>query len=349
VTSIGSHGSHDVEALALEPSVYRPGPAIERTSRWRPAAPVGAADVVFLDLPTLGQAERAVIGHVAASAAGWPGGIALLRSPETTGFVRFATIAAPCVIGRLTTALGPGPTSRLDRLNRPLVAIASGELASVTALQMLAGANAAAVECGGGQWEIIQFERAELVEERAYELSGLLRGQAGTEDLTAVGAAAGARVVLLGPGLTALDLGADEIAMPYQWRFGPLDRDISHPDYAQTVFAAAGRALLPLAPVHIRGVRSGGSLEITWVRRTRIGGDGWEQVEVPMVEAPERYEVDIMDGAAVKRTISTDTTSATYGAADQMADFGAPQANVSLRIFQLSPTRGRGLAATAAV
>jgi protein involved in polysaccharide export with SLBB domain len=61
--------------------------------------------------------------------------------------------------------------------------------------------------------------------------------------------------------------------------------------------------------------------------------------------ANEAYEVEIIDGASVKRVLSTATTSAVYTAADQTADWGAPLGpgdNLRLRIFQLSALVGRG-------
>jgi hypothetical protein len=83
-------------------------------------------------------------------------------------------------------------------------------------------------------------------------------------------------------------------------------------------------------------------LHLTWIRRTRLGGDTWDTVEVPLGEAEERYEIDILDSAAVKRTLTATTPATTYTAAQQTADFGAPQASIALRLYQLSPTRGRG-------
>ena len=100
--------------------------------------------------------------------------------------------------------------------------------------------------------------------------------------------------------------------------------------------------LRPLSPAHVRGARAAGDLAITWVRRTRIGGDSWDAVEVPLGEDTERYEVDILDGATVKRTLTATSPTATYTAAQQTADFGAPQSSVSLRVYQLSPVHGRG-------
>jgi hypothetical protein len=94
--------------------------------------------------------------------------------------------------------------------------------------------------------------------------------------------------------------------------------------------------------VHVRGERSGGDLVITWIRRTRVGGDSWDAVEVPLGEESERYEVDILDGSTVKRTLSATTPIVTYTAADQTADFGSVQPAISLRVCQLSTVAGRG-------
>ena len=92
----------------------------------------------------------------------------------------------------------------------------------------------------------------------------------------------------------------------------------------------------------MRGARSGGDLALSWVRRTRIGGDSWDAVEVPLGEETERYEIDILDGTDVVRTLATTTPAATYTAAEQTADFGAPQSSIDLRVYQLSTVFGRG-------
>ena len=66
---------------------------------------------------------------------------------------------------------------------------------------------------------------------------------------------------------------------------------------------------------------------------------------MPLAEELEAYEVEILDGATVKRVLSTTTTSAVYTAAQQTADWGAPLGpgdTLDIRIFQLSALVGRG-------
>ncbi len=89
-------------------------------------------------------------------------------------------------------------------------------------------------------------------------------------------------------------------------------------------------------------------MTLTWIRRTRADGDSWEG-EVPLGEDIERYEVDILSGASVLRTLSTTTPSVLYASADELTDFGAAQTSLSVRVAQLSATVGRGFAAQATV
>ena len=134
------------------------------------------------------------------------------------------------------------------------------------------------------------------------------------------------------------------------WRIGPGSEDIGHADYVARRVAAAGLALRPLSPVHVRGTRTAtGDLVLTWVRRTRVSGDAWEIAEVPLGEAAEAYEVDILAAGVTKRTLRTVTPVATYAAADQIADFGGLQNAVAVRVVQMSALVGRGGIATATV
>jgi len=101
--------------------------------------------------------------------------------------------------------------------------------------------------------------------------------------------------------------------------------------------------------VHVNGARTSGDLVLTWIRRTRSGGDSWAAAEVPLAEDVEAYEVEVLDGPTVKRTLSATAPSVIYSALDQIADFGAPQPAVSVRVHQMSAVWGRGAARAAIV
>jgi hypothetical protein len=104
-----------------------------------------------------------------------------------------------------------------------------------------------------------------------------------------------------------------------------------------------------LSPAHIKGVRAASDLNISWIRRTRTGGDNWELPEVPLGEDSETYEVDILDGETVKRTISVVVANAVYTSAEQIADFGSLQPAVSVRVYQTNMLFGRGAPRAAVV
>ena len=112
--------------------------------------------------------------------------------------------------------------------------------------------------------------------------------------------------------------------------------------------------LVPFAPVHVeqpwRTARSPGDLTIRWMRRSRaLVADAWEQVEVPLAEDLESYDVQILDGSTVKRTLTGTTISVLYTAAQQTADWGAPLGpgqTLAIRIYQLSNRLGRGTPAS---
>jgi hypothetical protein len=115
-------------------------------------------------------------------------------------------------------------------------------------------------------------------------------------------------------------------------------------------FTPEGVGLRPFSVAHVeqpwRRPRTPGDLTIRWTRRSRaLAADSWGGLEVPLAEELEAYEVEILDGATVKRVLSTTTTSAVYTAAQQTADWGAPLDpgdTLDIRIFQLSALVGRG-------
>jgi Gene Transfer Agent (GTA)-like protein/putative tail protein len=343
IIDIGEHGIRDIEARGIDPEVYGGAvPAVRPASGGGAGVIVGQPLVVFLDLPLLRGDEPPHAGSVAAAQVPWPGAIAFYRSPESSGFLLKAMAIAPAVTGTILDPLPPAASSRLDHATSFRVALDRGALASVTSLALLAGANLAAVENADGEWEVLQFQSAVLTAPATYELSLLLRGQAGTEDAMRTPVAAGARFVLLDGAIARVDMAQDEIGLDYTWRCGPASRPLADPAYLEAHHAFNGRGLKPLSPVHLRGVRSGADLGLSWVRRTRIGGDSWETAEVPLGEDSESYEVDILDGADVKRTLTCNGPSVVYSAGQQTADFGAPQSSVHLRVHQMSAVLGRG-------
>jgi hypothetical protein len=338
-----------MEARGLDPEVYDRVAAPERIAPQLPPVASGAPLVYLLDLPLLSGDESINAGTIVAAQSPWPGALAVYQSPDVTGFQLKAIVNAASVIGETVTALPSGPVSRIDHGHKLTVRIGNGQLTAATELQMLNGSNVAALRNSSGAWEVVQFITATLLAPQTYELSGLLRGQAGTEGAMQPILAAGSPFVLLGNASARVELTASQVGLPLNWRVGPVAKDIGSSNYTSVTHAFSGLAARPLSPVHVRGRRAGGDLTLSWIRQTRMGGDNWATTDVPLAEDSERYDVDILAGAVVKRTLTTTSTGVTYTAAMQTADFGTAPASVSVRVCQISATWGRGAATSAIV
>lgn len=340
---ISDAGARAVAAVATDPSIYEWLSGPDRIAAPSPPSLfAGRALAVFLDLPLLTGAEVAHAPHVAAFASPWPGGVLVWRSPADAGYEVTATLTAPARIGETLYDFHSGPTGRWDKGNALYIALYGGTLSSKTDAEVLAGANALAIANADGEWEVLQFAEAELIAPGQWRLSRLLRGQAGSERAMRDPVAAGARIVVLDAALAQPDLSREQYALPFHYRWGPQGRDLADPAYQGAVLQFSGAGLRPLSPVHVRARWIAGDIHLSWIRRTRIGGDDFAAPDIPLGEEAELYEVDILDGAAVRRTLAVSQPSAVYTAAMQAADFGGPQWQLSLAVYQVAPAFGRG-------
>jgi hypothetical protein len=186
---------------------------------------------------------------------------------------------------------------------------------------------------------VIQFRTATSLGGGQWRLTGLLRGRRGTEH--AIGQSqVGDRFVLLDAAIRlAQDVAAIGVSRPHRAvTFGrPLDSGVT------VDFSGDGEALRPYAPVHLSGERNmDGDLAITWIRRGRIGRELVSGADIPLSEESEIYDVEVLDGPTVVRTLAVSAPTAIYTAAQQTTDFGSTQTEVTVRIYQRSATVGRG-------
>ncbi|WP_035529718.1 hypothetical protein, partial [Hoeflea sp. BAL378] len=105
--------------------------------------------------------------------------------------------------------------------------------------------------------------------------------------------------------------------------------------------------LTPLSPVHLRAVREPGGVRLSWIRRGRLSGDSWTPAEIGLDEGSERYRIEILDGDTILRTAEADGAHWLYPAADELADFGAVQAALTIRVAQAGRRIPWGVARTA--
>ncbi len=352
--SVADSTFRSVEALRQDRANYDLPPGNPRPASLATPLAFGTPDVLLMDLPQLREDVAPHRPLIAAHAGPWPGEMAVYRSPTSDGFELLTTFGRRARMGVLVADLYAGPTSRFDLGNNLIVDLFSGTLESVPDIALFGGANALAVETGTGQWELVQAGSAELIAPGRYRLTRLLRGQRGTEAAMGDPTPEGARVVVLDDSLTALPISEADLSLPWNWRIGPASRPPGDDSYLAANFTPEGAGLRPFSVVHIeqpwRRPRSLGDLTIRWVRRSRsLAADNWGMGDVALAEEAEAYALDILDGSTVKRTLSTNTTSAVYSGADQIADWGAllgPGDTLTIRITQLSALIGRGTGRT---
>lgn len=348
---LGADLTLEAEAVSLEPFSYEaalPGDGGSGYQQVLIRRPETAAELFLLDLPLL-RDQDATAGNgsrfyfAIASRRGETGG-ALYSAFDEERYEIEGSVGAPAVWGVTLNALAPTDRPfQTDRSGYIDLRMISGEeaLESVSDLALLSGANAILV----GR-EIVQFGAVGGNPDGSYRLSRLLRGRRGTEGAV-TDHKVGERAILLradclSGGFTALA----SIDMPRRWKAVLPGQLIEAA--APVTAALSGNDLRPYAPVHIRAVRAGGDLTLSWQRRSRLGA-GSLSTSPPLGESAERYELCFeYDGRLVSKFVREEREFL-YSAAEFNADFGAAEAEVpplTLTLYQLSETIGRGFAAT---
>lgn len=296
-----------------------------------------------LDIPVVDETVQDAPGFVSAAAGytnSWPGGVVYRTadSGQTWEDLQAYTGSAP--IGTARGALLASNGTLIDE--RTLrVDLISGELESITRDQMLSGRNYAAYG-KDGRWEVVRFREAALQADGSYVLQGFLRGERGTEWATGLHQAGDWFVLLDDADSAFITVSTESIGLSKRYRGITAGEGIDDGDDVD--FTYHGVNLECLSPVYAKGSRNGaGDLSVGWTRRSRISSSWWSNgVVTPLGEASESYEIDVLSGSTVKRTLASAMPAITYTAADQLADFASAQASVKLRIYQLSAVVGRG-------
>ncbi len=312
-----------------------------------PGGASGLAMAHLLDLPVFSDGEAAQASRVAVASHPWPGPHAVYSAPDLDNFSYRQEISLRATIGELTLPLSPGLVGLFDAGNEIEVRLYTGTLSSQPTLQVFNGSNAAAIRCQNGGWEIVQFADAELISDSTWRLTKLLRGQLGTEQEMAAGAASGADFVLLNQAVEPLGYEYFEVGLPLNWIVGPKAAAIADTNNASTQFAPGMRGYLPLSPVHLSMMISP-TLDagFDWIRRDRLNADTWSAGEIPMSEAEERYQVVVKSGQSILRQWSVTSPEHVYTRTEQLADIGSFPASLVIEVAQVSASHGPGAVAS---
>lgn len=344
-SQIGRNGLQQMKGLAEDVSTYdfyiEPG---QPTPNPQQGVILPITDLELMDLPRL-PSDSGDIGDMRVAMVGlgpgWRGGV-LYRSDDggASGgntFNSMETIQSEAIKGTLLTSFPAGPRNTWDFANTIDVVVIEGSLSSTTELGLLNGANLMLV----GD-ELIQFQNATLLGPNQYRLSKLLRGRLGTEhEMTEH--SVGDRVVYLDSAILKTGIPVSSFGLLKYYKAVTIGDTLAAT--AEETFTYTGKKFRPYSPVDIAGARDGSdNLTITWKRRSRIDGEWRDGVDIPLGEETECYDIDVMNGLTVVRTLESTSPSAIYSAAEQITDFGTTQASIDVKVYQKSAVFGRGVA-----
>ena len=219
-----------------------------------------------------------------ASTGGWSGAALFAQRTDGTLDGLGSTGKRRAIAGWALGELASASPLLFDASGVVDVELASADFAldSITWAQLMQGANRAVL----GQ-EIVQFAQAESLGHRIWRLSGFLRGRGGTE-LAASGHQAGETFALLDENLVTID--ASIVGESSGNTIVAIGRGDAEP--VVSPIGNAGLTLRPLAPVHGRAaLRGDGGLSLNWVRRSRGAWSWVDEVDTPLNESAELWEI----------------------------------------------------------
>jgi len=334
-------GLRKVEATRVDPEVYIPQELYEEGASLTPFVGPTPVELLFLDLPLLTGDEVPHEPHVAASARPWPGAVAVYGSASDSDYALQTVLRRRSVIGRLQTPLKKGPLGVWDRQSGVQVKLLSGALASAEDLSVFAGSNTLAIGDGSTDlWEIIQFAQAEPVGNRRFEISQLLRGQSGTSEMMQDSWPAGSVVVMLDGRPEQITLPSSGRGAERHFRYGPAKQSLTDPSYKYALREFKGNGYRPYPVVHLQGAQTATGIDVFWTRATRIDGDIWDGMDVPLGETSEQYRVQVLQNGVIRRQLVATSPQWSYPATLQHLDLDAGP--FVINVAQISERYGAG-------
>lgn len=342
----GADGVIECDATLDDPTIYQSTAAGESASVPALDIPLASETILYLlNIPLLPTTADDDGYYFAVDSAGdgWRGA-ELNRSIDSgTTYTDFATVGIRSITGAVSGTLASGPTTVWDRANTLTVTLNQDdhELSSLDENLILNGSNGAYIgKADGTDGEIVQFATATLVSAGVYTISNLLRGRLGTEANASTHTTGEVFVLIEKDILNSVDFSASD--WDASRLFKPVSILTSIDDTDSQSFTNTGEKKRPYSPVHGAGTRDASdNLTITWMRRTRLTVPSVAG-PAPLGEESESYEIDVYSGSTVVRTLTSTTQSVAYTAAQQSTDGLTPGNPVSIRIYQMSASRGRG-------
>lgn len=299
-------------------------------------------EATFLDLPLIRGDEVPHAPYVAVAAMSWPGPVAVWDASGADGFELNTLVASPAIVGVTRNALDAAQAGLPDRGTPLRVAFSGGDPQTASWDAVLSGANLAAIGTGAASgWEIFQFAVANAVGPGEFELSVRLRGQLGTESDMPKVWPPGSLVVIIDSALKQIEIAPNQRGLSRTYRIGTAALGYADVQAETRIESFSGNGLRPYGVTHL-GVqpRELGGVTVRWTRRTRIEGDSWDGVEVPLAEEREWYVVRVYSGEMLLRETQVSQAEWIYPPELLFADSGL--GGLSISVAQGSARFGLG-------
>ena len=248
--------------------------------------PKGPSDFAIMDVPTLHKNylyEEGVYCAVTGYTDAWSGAVIYSREPSSDDVNAEVAVTGKSAIGIMRNTLGNANPYVFDRINYV-------EVRTYTPLYSETEENIVRnslnyIKVGN---EILQYADAELIYDNTYKLTNLLRGRLGTEWAMSNHTDNEEFVYL---NAAYIQFIPKSLYNTSEYFAATFNGDIDF-DNIKTI-TYNGNNLKPYSPQNITGYRSGLTIVLNWLRRSRYPIDYFNTK--PLIDFPQLYEVDVLD------------------------------------------------------
>ena len=307
--------------------------------------------LVAVDVPPVQDAHAGKTGiYFAYTAPGafrdQPSGVLAEDVGDGDSFIALGQANSSAIMGRVKGVLPSGPVNVQTQAHNFQIELlstdyASGGLASTDDAGLAKGYNFACVGSPGA-WEIIQFktvaeESGASYSGERYRISGLRRGLRGSERYVDTHRPGEWFILLDHRRLHFHEIDSELVGLTRRYK---VDHSTEGSSTAAEITVQGWTALpLPVAQL-VAWRKSNGDVVFTWNRRTRARYRTLGTQQAPLMEGTESYDV-VIDLSSDRTINVTDTTTATYTAAQQAEDSTSGQ-EITVTVYQRDSARGRG-------
>lgn len=331
----------EINARLAEPAVYQSGATGVPAQPPSEVVPfVGPSVAVLMDIPMILDSTD-IPGFVGAmyGAGSWPGGVLFRSIDSGQTYTGIQAFTGQATIGEALNVLGSDDGLIIDRSSELTIQPLAGTFDAITEEQMLTGQHYCAYGVDG-RWEIIRYADSVLNGDGTRTLSTLIRGYRGTEWATGLHEIGDYVVLLDDPDNAFIGSDLSQLAIERLYKPVTVGQDLESAEPFE--FTYQGVNLEPLSPVLPLGEIVSDDWVIEWTPRTRYSSNYWYTGTQPQNESVMAWEVDVLDGSTVVRTLSSSTPTVAYTEAQQIEDFGSAQSTIDIVIYQVSQRVGRG-------